>query len=65
MREVANNIALLHKLVGEMNVVAKKLSEAGIKLRIETRNDLHDYLNAAGSLIRLEMALEPMPKESA
>ena len=63
MRELADNIALLHKLTAEMNEVCRKLSVAGVTVGIRTQPGRLDPLDHA-AVIRLEMALEPKPKET-
>lgn len=63
MREVADKIALLHKLSAEMNEVCKALADLGLTVTIETRADKFDYLASAGSRIKLAIDLVPKPRD--
>jgi hypothetical protein len=63
MREVADNIALLHKLVGEVNVVISRLAAAGIHCGIRTGFSSADPLSPTTTIIRIELELQARLKD--
>lgn len=60
MREIADKIALLHKLCGEVNEHIADLSKLGVGVEVRAASNSLDY-SAVDTRVKLEITLGPKP----